>query len=147
MNRLELTSMILEAKRRKGLRWIDLAKAIGKSREWTAAALLGQMPLSEDDAKRIGQLLDLPAEAVEQLQWIPYRGAGTPQVPTDPVLYRFYEILLVYGPALRALIHEDFGDGIMSAIDFQIKVERVPHPEGDRVRITLDGKFLPYRVF
>jgi cyanate lyase len=147
MSRTELFTAILEAKRRKRLSWSSLAETIGRSREWTAAALSGQMPLSQEEAKKVVQLLELPEEALEELQKIPSRGPGTPSIPTDPLLYRFYEVLMVYGPAIRELIHEDFGDGIMSAIDFQMKVERVPHPQGDRVRVTLDGKFLPYRKF
>jgi cyanate lyase len=110
-----------------------------------AAAVLGQHPLSRDEAEKLVAMFSLPADAVVALAQIPTRGGLDGAVPVDPTIYRLYEMLQVYGPALKALIHEDFGDGIMSAINFRADVERVPDPAGDRVRITLDGKFLAYQ--
>src|SRR5205085_11360950 len=114
-------------------------------RVWLTAALLGQHPLSEEQARAVRSALDLPEEASALLQEIPTRGSFPTLPPTDPTIYRIYEVLQVYGPAIKALIHEDFGDGIMSAINFRADIERVPDPAGDRVRITFDGKFLPYQ--
>ncbi|MBV9197630.1 MAG: cyanase [Solirubrobacterales bacterium] len=106
---------------------------------------MGQHPFSADEANELVRIVDLPAEATRALTEIPTRGALDGAVPVDPTIYRLYEVIQVYGPALKALIHEDFGDGIMSAINFRADVERIPDPAGDRVRITLDGKFLPYQ--
>ena len=111
---------------------------------WTAAALHGQHPFDEETAGQVVELLDLPPEAAPALREIPTRGALEDAVPTDPTMYRLYEVLQVYGPALKALIHEEFGDGIMSAISFNMDLEREENEEGDRVRITMSGKFLPY---
>jgi len=129
----------------RGLSFAELATEIGRPRVWIAAAVLGQHPFSHEEAERLGAMLELPAGAVRALEEIPTRGALEAAVPVDPTIYRLYEVLQVYGPALKALIHEDFGDGIMSAINFRANVERVSDPAGDRVRITLDGKFLPYQ--
>ncbi|ATY84247.1 cyanase [Kyrpidia spormannii] len=145
MEKAEVTRQVIEAKQRLGLKWKDIAGAIGRSEAWTATALLGQAPLSPEEAQKVGSLLELPEDAVQALTVIPYRGTTVPMPPTDPVLYRFYEILLVYGPALKELIHEKFGDGIMSAIDFEMSVRRVEDPKGDRVQVVMNGKFLPYR--
>jgi len=133
------------AKFRSGHSWADLAEAIGKDPVWTVAALLGQHPMSAEDAAVVAGLLELDDETAEALQMQPYRGSGRQEIPTDPTLYRFYEALDVYGPALKELIHEEFGDGIMSAVNFRLDVRRVPDPAGDRVVVTLDGKFLPYQ--
>ena len=147
MTRNEVTELIITQKLRKKLKWPQLAKEIGQSKEWTAAALLGQMTLSAEQAAKIGALLELPAEAIEQLQVVPYKGSLPTAVPTDPLIYRFYELVNVYGTTFKALIHEEFGDGIMSAIDFNMDIQREPDPKGDRVRIVMSGKFLPYKTY
>lgn len=147
MTRNEVTELILAQKLRKQLTWPQLAAAIGQSKEWTTAALLGQMTLTAQQATTIGQMLDLPEEAVLQLQVVPYKGSLPTAVPTDPLIYRFHELINVYGTTLKALIHEEFGDGIMSAIDFDMDVQRQPDPKGDRVRIVMSGKFLPYKTY
>lgn len=147
MKRTDVTDLILVAKIAKGLKWDDLAKAIGLSKEWTTAALLGQMTLDTEQATTIGKMLDLPAEAVACLQIVPYKGSLPTAVSTDPLIYRFYELISVYGTSIKALIHEEFGDGIMSAIDFSMDISRVADPKGDRVKIVLNGKFLPYKTY
>ena len=147
MSRDDVTDLILDAKRRKKLRWAELAEALDLSKEWVTAALLGQMTLSEAQAARIGALLDLPDEAVALLQEVPYKGSLPTAVPTDPLIYRFYELISVYGTTFKALIHEEFGDGIMSAIDFSMDLQREPDPKGDRVKIVMSGKFLPYKTY
>jgi cyanate lyase len=129
------------------LSWKALAEAIGLSKEWTTAALLGQMTLNAEQANTLGKLLQLPAEAIAQLQVVPYKGALPTAVPTDPLIYRFYELISVYGTTFKALIHEEFGDGIMSAIDFNMDLQRETDPKGDRVKITMSGKFLPYKSY
>jgi cyanate lyase len=145
MDRTELTARILEAKRKKSLTFSALAAETGADRVWLTAALLGQHPLNAEQAERIRDVLDLPEEAIQVLQEIPTRGSFATLPPTDPTIYRLYEVLQVYGPAIKALIHEDFGDGIMSAISFNLDVGRRDSEDGPRVRITLDGKFLPYK--
>ncbi|BBL59173.1 cyanase [Methylomonas koyamae] len=147
MNRNEVTELVIAQKLRKQLTWPQLAEAIGMSKEWTTAALLEQMTLTAEQAATIGALLELPAEAVEQLQVVPYKGSLPSAVPTDPLIYRFYELVNVYGTTFKALIHEEFGDGIMSAIDFSMDLQREPDPKGDRVRIVMSGKFLPYKSY
>jgi len=147
MKRIDVTEMIIEAKLKKDLKWSDIAKTVGHSKEWTTAAMLGQMTLSRDEAIRVGALLDLPEAAVALLQVVPYKGALPSAVPTDPLIYRFYELIMVYGTSIKELIHEEFGDGIMSAIDFSMDIQREPDPKGDRVKIVLNGKFLPYKVY
>ena len=147
MKRSNVTDLILVAKLAKGLKWNDLAQAIGLSKEWTTAALLGQMTLDAAQATTIGKLLDLPAEAIAALQVVPYKGSLPTAVPTDPLIYRFYELISVYGTSIKELIHEEFGDGIMSAIDFSMDISRVADPKGDRVKIVLNGKFLPYKTY
>ncbi len=147
MTRHEVTELIITQKLRKQLSWPQLAEAIGQSKEWTTAALLGQMTLNAEQAATIGVLLELPAEAVEHLQVVPYKGSLPSTVPTDPLIYRFYELVNVYGSTFKALIHEEFGDGIMSAIDFSMDLQREPDPKGDRVKIVMSGKFLPYKSY
>ncbi|MFZ5558242.1 MAG: cyanase [Pseudomonadota bacterium] len=147
MTRADVTEMIVAAKIRKGLTWKDAAARIGKSPEWTTAALLGQMQLSREQAEAAGKLFDLPEDAVKLLQVVPYKGSLPSAVPTDPLIYRFYELVSVYGTTFKELIHEEFGDGIMSAIDFEMKLERLPDPKGDRVKITMSGKYLPYKSY
>ncbi len=145
MNRVQLTEQILAAKRSKRLSFSDLADHLAADRVWTTAALHGQHPFSDDQAQQIQQLLELPEEAVGLLTEIPTRGSFDSLPPSDPTLYRLYEVLQVYGPTIKALIHEDCGDGIMSAISFNAAVQREDSEDGPRVRITLDGKFLPYK--
>jgi cyanate lyase len=147
MNRVDVTEAIVIAKRAKGLRWQDLADAMGTSKEWATAALLGQMTLTAKQAEAVGALLDLDTDAVTLLQVVPYKGSLPTAVPTDPLIYRFYELVNVYGTTFKELIHEEFGDGIMSAIDFKMSLTREPDPKGDRVAITMSGKFLPYRTY
>jgi len=147
MNRNEVTELVVAQKLRKGLRWEAIAKAIGQSKEWTTAALLGQMTLTAEQARQAGELLDLPEDAVLQLQVVPYKGSLPTAVPTDPLIYRFYELISVYGTTFKALIHEEFGDGIMSAIDFKMDIAREPDPKGDRVQIVMSGKFLAYKTY
>jgi cyanate lyase len=143
MNRLDVTEQIITAKIKKGIKWADVAKALGKSKEWTTAGLLGQMTFTKEQADVIGKTFDLPPEAVALLQVVPYKGSLPTAVPTDPLIYRFYELISVYGTTFKALIHEEFGDGIMSAIDFNMDLTREPDPKGDRVKIVMSGKFLP----
>jgi cyanate lyase len=145
MTRADVTAEVLAAKRREGLSWTDLAGRAAADRVWLTAALLGQHPVPPDMAQRIGDALGLSEDAVAVLQEIPTRGSFPSLPPTDPTIYRLYEVLQVYGPALKALIHEDFGDGIMSAINFNLAVERGEAESGPRVRIILDGKWLPYQ--
>ncbi len=146
MTREELTAQIRQAKRARSLSWAAIADAIGRDRVWTTAACLGQHPFDPDSAAALVELLELAdAEAAALLEEVPMRGALGAAVPTDPTIYRLYEVLQVYGPALKELIHEDFGDGIMSAINFQLAIEREQRDGEARVRITLDGKFLPYQ--
>jgi cyanate lyase len=147
MTRNEVTELIITQKLLKQLTWPQLAEAIGQSKEWTTAALLGQMTLSAEQAAKIGKMLELPAEAIVQLQVVPYKGSLPTAIPTDPLIYRFYELVNVYGTTLKALIHEEFGDGIMSAIDFSMDLKREADPKGDRVNIVMSGKFLPYKSY
>ena len=147
MNREEVTQMILNARARENLSWTALAEILGQSKEWSTAALLGQMTLSKEQAENVGARLNLPDEAIQTLQTVPYKGSLPTAVPTDPLLYRFYELIQVYGTTIKALIHEEFGDGIMSAIDFSMDISREEDPKGDRVKIVLNGKFLPYKMY
>ena len=147
MTRDEVTQLILTSKRHKQLKWADLAGVIGRSKEWTTAALMGQMTLSAEQAGKLGAALELPPEAVEMLQVVPYKGSLPTTVPTDPLIYRFYELISVYGTSFKELIHEEFGDGIMSAIDFSLDINRESDPKGDRVHIVMSGKFLPYKEY
>lgn len=147
MTRNEVTELIITQKLKLNLTWKQLADAIGLSKEWTTAALMGQMTLSAEQASTIGGMLQLPPDAITQLQVVPYKGSLPTTVPTDPLIYRFYELINVYGTTFKALIHEEFGDGIMSAIDFNMEIKREADPKGDRVNITMSGKFLPYKSY
>jgi cyanate lyase len=147
MNRNDVTHMIVGAKIKKQLKWRDLAEVLGTSKEWATAALFGQMTLTREQALAIGKVLELDSDAIALLQEVPYKGSLPTEVPTDPLIYRFYELVAVYGTTFKALIHEEFGDGIMSAIDFKMSLEREPDPKGDRVSITMSGKFLPYKTY
>ncbi|MDP4908253.1 MAG: cyanase [Burkholderiaceae bacterium] len=147
MTREDVTDLIYSAKVQKGLKWADVAKKIKLSKEWTTAACMGQMTLTKAQALVIGKTFDLPAEAIALLQVVPYKGSLPTAVPTDPLIYRWYEIVNVYGTTIKELIHEEFGDGIMSAIDFSMDIKREPDPKGDRVNVVLSGKFLPYKSY
>src|SRR5258708_6222110 len=144
MTRDEITQQIVDARLAKGLSWQQLADAIDKPLAWTTSALLGQQPIPPDSGHKLVELLGLDESAVPVLAAVPMRGGLPTAVPTDPTIYRFYEVLQVYGGAIKELIHEQFGDGIMSAINFSVNVEKKPHPAGDRGVVTFDGKFLPY---
>lgn len=144
MTKEQAAQLVRHAQFRSGVSWKAIAEAIGRPPVWTVAALLGQHPLSAEEAATVAELLDLDEDVVQALRMQPYRGSGAQEVPTDPTVYRLYEAIDVYGPAIKELIHEEFGDGIMSAINFKVDVERREDPSGDRVVITLDGKFLDY---
>lgn len=146
MDKQQMKQTILAAKKAKGMRWNEIAEAIDMAPVWTASAALGESSATEEIAHKLCAALDLDDEVAEALQEPPMKGQwleGT--VPTDPMLYRFYEAMCVYGPAVKQCVQEEFGDGIMSAIDFMIDVEREHDPKGDRVKIIMNGKFLPYR--
>jgi cyanate lyase len=145
MTKKEAAAEVRAAKTRLDVTWAQLAEAVGRPLAWTTSALLGQQPMTAAQAGAAASLLDLGADVVEALQLQPTRGALDTAVPVDPTIYRFYEVIQVYGPTLKELIHEQFGDGIMSAINFRLDVTRVPDPAGDRVVVVLDGKFLPYQ--
>ena len=145
MIREEATEQILEAKKKKGLTFDAIAQKVGKHKVWTTAALLGQHPMSGEEADTVVDLLDLDSEVAEALQEIPMRGSLDTDVPTDPTIYRIHEVTQVYGTTIKALIHEEFGDGIMSAITFNMDIEREDSEQGPRVKITYNGKFLPYK--
>ncbi len=147
MNRADVTEMIVATKIKKGIKWSDVAKKVGESKEWVTAGCMGQMTFTDEQAKKVGKIFALPAEAVQLLQVVPYKGSLPTAVPTDPLIYRFYELVNVYGTTLKELIHEEFGDGIMSAIDFRMDMTREPDPKGDRVKIEMSGKFLPYKTY
>lgn len=145
MDRDEATRQIMEAKGRHDLTFEELARKVGRHKVWTTAALMGQHPMSAEEAATATEALGLGGEVARALQEIPMRGAMDHDVPVDPTIYRIHEVTQVYGPTIKALIHEEFGDGIMSAINFRMDLEREEDPEGDRVRITYSGKFLPYQ--
>jgi cyanate lyase len=149
ITREEATTKILAAKKLKGLTFEQIAQSVGRDKVWTTAALLGQHPMSVEESSKAVKALGLPEGAAQEvaaaLQEIPMRGSLDTAVPVDPTIYRFYELIQVYGPTLKALIHEMFGDGILSAIDFEMDIQKKPDPKGDRVVVTLNGKFLSYK--
>lgn len=147
MNRNDVTESIIEAKVKKGIKWEDVAKKVGLSKEWVTAGCLGQMTFDAKQAKVVAKIFGLDAEAEKWLQVVPYKGSLPTAVPTDPLIYRFYELVSVYGTTFKELIHEEFGDGIMSAIDFKMDLTREPNAAGDRVSIVMSGKFLSYKTF
>ena len=147
MSRADVTSKIMNTKVSKGIKWRDVAAKVGLSKEWVTAACLGQMTLSEAQAAVVGEIFGLSAEERTWLTVVPYKGSLPTSVPTDPLIYRFYELVNVYGSTFKELIHEEFGDGIMSAIDFKMDITRETDPKGDRVHINLSGKFLPYKTY
>ena len=147
MNRIEVTEKIISTKVSKGIKWENVAKLVGQSKEWTTALCLGQMTASPEQAKVLGKIFDLTEEECKWLQVVPYKGSLPTAVPTDPLIYRWYELVNVYGTTIKELIHEEFGDGIMSAIDFSMDIKREADPKGDRVNVVLSGKFLPYKQY
>jgi cyanate lyase len=134
-------------KKKKGWTWADVAEKLGHAPVWTCAACLGQMSMTPETAEKAGVLFDLSEDEVGLLAEAPYRGSLPTAVPTDPLIYRFYELIQVYGTTWKDMIHEEFGDGIMSAIDFDMTLDRQPDQKGDRVKMTLSGKFLPYKRY
>lgn len=140
----EITQKLLAAKKNKGLSFADLEKNLGRDEVWIAALFYRQATASQEEAKLLVEALELDASYIQELTAYPVKGLG-PIVPTDPLIYRFYEIMQVYGLPLKDVIQEKFGDGIMSAIDFTLDVEKEEDPKGDRVKIIMSGKFLPYK--
>ncbi|MFI4979357.1 MAG: cyanase [Nevskiales bacterium] len=147
MDRNDVTRKIINAKVSKGIKWAEVAKKVGLSKEWVTAACLGQMTLDAKQAKVIGKIFGLDENEIAWLQVVPYKGSLSTAVPTDPLIYRFYELVSVYGTTFKELIHEEFGDGIMSAIDFKMDLTREADPKGDRVNIAMSGKFLAYKTY
>jgi cyanate lyase len=147
MKRADVTDLIQFRKLKTGIKWSDVARKVGASKEWTTAACLGQMQMTKKQAEAVAKLFDLPEDAVLLLQTVPYKGSLPTAVPTDPLIYRWYEIVNVYGTTVKELIHEEFGDGIMSAIDFSMDISREPDPKGDRVHVVMSGKYLPYKTY
>jgi cyanate lyase len=148
MNRADLTEKILDIKREKGWKWKTICEKVGGfSDTLIVGAMLGQMKLTKPQAAKAAELFGLSKSEEALLNDVPMRGNGTPKPPTDPLIYRFYEMVMINGPAWKQLIEEEFGDGIMSAIDFDFQMERVANPKGDRVKITMSGKFLPYKYY
>ena len=147
MKRQDITDLIVYRKVTRGIKWAEVAKKVGASKEWTTAACLGQMQMTKKQAQAVGRIFELPEEAVAILQTVPYKGSLPTAVPTDPLIYRFYELVNVYGTTFKELIHEEFGDGIMSAIDFDMDLARLPNEKGDRVRIVMSGKYLQYKTY
>ncbi len=140
----EITQTLLEAKKEQGLSFADLEKIMGRDEVWIAAVIYRQASASEEEANKLVSALELGSIYAKELTECPVKGLGT-VVPTDPLIYRFYEIMQVYGMPLKAVIQEKFGDGIMSAIDFTLDMEKEEDPKGDRVKIIMSGKFLPYK--
>ena len=143
----QLGQKIRRLKKAKGLTWPEVAARLGHAPVWTCAACLGQMSMTPETAEKTGALFGLSDEEVITLQEAPYRGSLPTAVPTDPLIYRYYELVQVYGTTWKDMIHEEFGDGIMSAIDFDMTLERQPDQKGDRVKMTMSGKFLPYKRY
>jgi cyanate lyase len=147
MSRLAVTEKIITTKVAKGLKWSDIAAKVGLSKEWVTAGCLGQMTFNAEQAGVLAEIFSLTDDEKKWLMVVPYKGSLPTSVPTDPLIYRFYELISVYGTTFKELIHEEFGDGIMSAIDFKMDLQREANPMGDRVAITMSGKFLPYKTY
>jgi cyanate lyase len=141
----EITQKLLAAKKAKGLTFADLETLIGRDEVWISAVFYRQASASEDEASKIISALDLEPNIADELTTFSVKGSLDPAIPTDPLIYRFYEIMQVYGMPMKAVIHEKFGDGIMSAIDFSLDIEKEEDPKGDRVKVIMSGKFLPYK--
>jgi cyanate lyase len=146
-DKTELGKKILKIKKKLGWTWEEIAAKLGHAPVWTCAACLGQMSMTEEIAAKVAEMFGLTEEEAAVLAEAPYRGSLPTAIPTDPLIYRFYELVLVYGTTWKEMIHEEFGDGIMSAIDFDMTMERQPDQKGDRVRMVLSGKFLPYKRY
>lgn len=140
-----ITEKLLAAKKEKGMNFADLEKAVGRDEVWIAAVIYRQASASSDEASKIVSALGLGSEFAEPLTEPPLKGSLDPVIPTDPMIYRFYEVMQVYGMPVKAIVHEKFGDGIMSAIDFTLDIEKEEDPKGDRVKMIWSGKFLPYK--
>src|SRR5436190_22139737 len=147
MKREDVTDLIVFRKMKSGIKWPEIAKKVGQSKEWTTAACLGQMQMTKKQSTVVGKIFALPPEVVLLLQTVPYKGSLPTAVPTDPLIYRLYELVSVYGTTIKELIHEEFGDGIMSAIDFDMDLTRLPNEKGDRVKIVMSGKYLQYKSY
>ena len=147
LTREDVTDMIMSVKIQKRIKWADVAPKLKLSKEWVTAACLGQMALTNAQAKLVAKIFSLPPEAIPVLEAVPYKGSLPTSVPTDPLIYRFYELISVYGTTFKELIHEEFGDGIMSAIDFSMDIQREADPKGDRVNVVLSGKYLSYKTY
>jgi cyanate lyase len=145
MDRRAATEEILRAKQARGVTFGQIAQAVGRDKVWVTAALFGQATMSAEEAKAATDYLDLDGPVTTALQEVPMRGSLDATVPVDPLIYRFYEMIQVYGTTIKALVNEMYGDGIVSAIDFTMDIQKKADPHGDRVVITLDGKFLPYK--
>ena len=141
----DITEKLLAAKKEKGVTFEDLEKVVGRDETWIASVIYRQASADMEEATKIVTTLGLSESMAETLTVPPLKGSLDPVIPTDPMIYRFYEIMQVYGMPIKAVVHEKFGDGIMSAIDFSVEVEKVPDPKGDRVQIVMCGKFLPYK--
>ena len=142
---VSVTASLMAAKKAKGLSFADLESAMGLDEVWIASLFYGQATATKEEAEKLAVLLSLDTATTAALQEFPVKGSLDPVIPTDPLIYRFYEIMQVYGMPLKDVIQEHFGDGIMSAIDFTLDVDKVEDPKGDRVKITMCGKFLPYK--
>ncbi len=147
MSRIDVTEKIITTKVSQGLKWADVAAKVGCSKEWVTAGCLGQMTFTAEQAGIVAEIFGLTADEKKWLMVVPYKGSLPTSVPTDPLIYRFYELVSVYGTTFKELIHEEFGDGIMSAIDFKMDLKREPNAMGDRVSIAMSGKFLPYKTY
>ncbi len=145
MKRQEATDLILEAKKSRGVTWSEIAEVVGGHRVWVTSALLGQNSMSKEEAAKVVKFLGLDQDVADCLTEFPLKGALDSDVPVDPLIYRLHEITQVYGTTMKAIIHEMFGDGIMSAIDFELDIKKKEDPKGDRVVVTYNGKFLPYK--
>ena len=145
LSRDACTPIILDAKKAMGVTYQQIAEAVGRSETWTTSVIYGENTMDATEAKKLCDYLGLGADVMSAVQNYAYRGNSQEMPPTDPLIYRFYEINLIYGNTMRAIIHEKFGEGIMSAIDYNMNIEKIPNPNGDRVRVTLEGKFLQYK--
>ncbi len=141
----EITKTLLSAKKAKGVTFAQLEEILGRDEVWIASVIYRQASADEMEAKKLLETLGLSPDFAEELTIPPLKGSLDPVIPTDPLIYRFYEIMQVYGMPMKEVIHEKFGDGIMSAIDFTLDVDKVEDPKGDRVQVTMCGKFLPYK--
>ena len=145
LSRDACTPIILEAKKAKGVTYQQIADAVGRSETWTTSVIYGENTMDAAEAKKIADYLGLSTDVMNALQTYAYRGDSQEMPPTDPLIYRFYEINMIYGKTMRAIIHEKFGEGIMSAIDYNMNIEKIPNPNGDRIRVTMEGKYLMYK--